>query len=68
MATTGTASEATAFFFFPPIRSTIANLEEMDILSDSDREAIFHRNVSDLLGLGDRATAFATSTTTPNQK
>lgn len=32
-------------------RATIANLEEMDILDDADREAIYHRNVADLLGL-----------------
>jgi len=33
------------------IRSTIANLEEMDILSDADRAAIYHGNVTELLGL-----------------
>ncbi|QCU77569.1 amidohydrolase [Citricoccus sp. SGAir0253] len=35
------------------IRSTIANLEEMDILEDADREAIYHGNVARLLGLPD---------------
>lgn len=33
------------------IRSTIANLEEMDILDQADREAIYHGNVTRLLGL-----------------
>jgi aminocarboxymuconate-semialdehyde decarboxylase len=33
------------------IRSTIANLTEMDILSDDDRSAIFEQNVTNLLGL-----------------
>ena len=34
------------------IRSTIANLEEMDILTPADRDAIYAGNVTDLLGLG----------------
>lgn len=33
------------------IRSTIANLQEMDIISDADREAIYHGNVTKLLGI-----------------
>jgi aminocarboxymuconate-semialdehyde decarboxylase len=33
------------------IRATIANLEEMDILTDTDREAIYAGNVSSLLNL-----------------
>lgn len=33
------------------IRSTIANLEEMDIIDDADRAEIYHGNVSRLLGL-----------------
>ncbi|WP_460947404.1 amidohydrolase family protein [Okibacterium endophyticum] len=32
-------------------RATITNLQEMDILSDADREAIYHGNVTALLGL-----------------
>jgi predicted TIM-barrel fold metal-dependent hydrolase len=33
------------------IRSTIANLDEMDILTDADREAIYRTNVTNLLDL-----------------
>lgn len=33
------------------IRATIANLDEMDILDDADRDAIFQGNVTKLLGL-----------------
>ncbi|MEF2976034.1 amidohydrolase family protein [Subtercola sp. YIM 133946] len=32
-------------------RSTIANLDELDIIDDADRQAIFHDNVANLLGL-----------------
>ena len=33
------------------IRDTIANLQDMDILDDADREQIYHGNVTALLGL-----------------
>lgn len=36
------------------IRATIANLQEMDIVTDADREAIYHGNVTKLLGLDTR--------------
>ncbi|MGO2110443.1 MAG: amidohydrolase family protein [Pseudoclavibacter sp.] len=39
------------------IRSTIANLNEMDILTGADREANYHGNVKKLLGLQSQPTA-----------
>jgi aminocarboxymuconate-semialdehyde decarboxylase len=37
------------------IRDTIANLNDMDILTDADRARIYHGNVTDLLGLDSAA-------------
>ena len=39
------------------IRDTIANLQEMDILDDDDRERIYSGNVTSLLRLGDAASS-----------
>jgi predicted TIM-barrel fold metal-dependent hydrolase len=39
------------------IRDTIANLEEMDILDDADRDRIYSGNVTELLNLGRLAAA-----------